>query len=93
MKPALRTITLDHANDVLERADKLDDAVSNLRAFRSLLEDLNARTSIDLPPLDLPPQQVRAIEMVRLVSFDLQLLSSWRYLIPRGATVRALVKL
>jgi hypothetical protein len=65
MKPALRTITLDHANDVLERADKLDDAVSNLRAFRSLLEDLNARTSIDLPPLDLPPQQVRAIEMVR----------------------------
>jgi hypothetical protein len=56
---------LDRANDVLERADTLDDAVSNLQAFRSLLEDLNDRTSLDLPPLDLPQQQVRAIEMVR----------------------------
>jgi hypothetical protein len=51
---------LDRANDLLERADKLDDAVSNLQAFRSLLEDLNART-----PIDLPPPQVRAIGMVR----------------------------
>jgi hypothetical protein len=56
---------LDPANDLLDRADMLDDAVSNLQAFRSLLEDLNDRTSVDLPPLDLSQQQVRAIEMVR----------------------------
>ena len=51
---------LDRANDLLERADKLDDAVSNLQAFRSLLDDLNART-----PIDLPPPQVQAVGMVR----------------------------
>lgn len=51
---------LDRANDLLERADKLDDAVSNLQAFRSLLKDLNART-----PIDLPSPQVQAIGMVR----------------------------
>jgi hypothetical protein len=55
---------LDRANDLLERADKLDDAVSNLQAFRSLLEDLNART-----PIDLPSPQVQAIGMVRAAIF------------------------
>jgi hypothetical protein len=48
------------ANALLERAAKLDDAVGNLQAFRSLLENLNART-----PVDLPPPQLHAIEMVR----------------------------
>jgi len=56
---------LDRANDILERADTLNDAVSNLQAFRRLLEDLNDRTSVDLPALDLPQQQVQAIVMVR----------------------------
>jgi hypothetical protein len=51
---------LDRANDLLERVDKLDEAVSNLQAFRSLSEDLNART-----PINLPPQQTEAIGMVR----------------------------
>jgi AbiU2 len=39
--------------------------VSNLQAFRGLLEDLNGRSAVDLPPLVLPQQQVQAIEMVR----------------------------
>jgi hypothetical protein len=56
---------LDRANDLLERTDTLDHAVSNLQAFRSLLEDLNGRSSVDLPPLDVPHPQVWAIEMVR----------------------------
>jgi hypothetical protein len=51
---------LDRANDLLEAADKLDVAVANLQAFRCLLEDLNARTSIDLPQA-----QVHAVGMVR----------------------------
>jgi hypothetical protein len=51
---------LDRANDLLEAADKLDDAVANLQAFRCLLKDLNARTKIDLPQA-----QVHAVEMVR----------------------------
>lgn len=56
---------LDRSNEVLERANKLDDALSNLQAFQSLLEDLNGRTSVDLRPLELPQQQVQAIEMMR----------------------------
>jgi hypothetical protein len=51
---------LERANDVLERADMLDGAVSNLQAFRSLLEELNAGS-----PVALPRQQVQAVEMVR----------------------------
>jgi hypothetical protein len=51
---------LDRANDLLEVADKLDDAVANLQAFRCLLEDLNARA-----PIDLPQAQVHAVGMVR----------------------------
>jgi hypothetical protein len=56
---------LDRATDLLERADKLDKAVRELQVFRSLLEDLDARTAIHLPPLELSRQQVEAIHAVR----------------------------
>jgi hypothetical protein len=56
---------LDRATDLLERADKLDQAVSELQVFRSLLEDLDARTPIHLPPLELSRQQVEVIHAVR----------------------------
>lgn len=51
---------LDRANDLIERAGKLDDAFANLHAFRSLLQDLADRC-----PLRLPPEHSAAIEMVR----------------------------
>ena len=51
---------VDRGNDVLERAALLDDAVSDLHAFRSLLEELNNQ-----PTVELPPEQVRAITVVR----------------------------
>ena len=50
----------DRANKVIERACALDEAVINLHAFRSLLDDLSSRS-----PLVLPPEQLRAVEMVR----------------------------
>ena len=49
----------------LEHADKLKKAVSDLQALRSLLEDLDARTAIHLPPLELSHQQGQAITSVR----------------------------
>lgn len=51
---------IDRANDVLERADLLDDAVAELHGYRSLLEDLNRRS-----PVNAPPEHVRAIRLVR----------------------------
>jgi hypothetical protein len=54
------TAMLGRANYVLERADTLDGAVSNLQAYRSLLEEQNARSLVALPR-----QQVQAVEMVR----------------------------
>jgi hypothetical protein len=56
----LDALDRDRADALLERAAKLDGAIGNLQAFRSLLESLNART-----PIGLPPPQVQAIEMVR----------------------------
>ena len=58
-------VMLDRANDLLERANKLDDAVANLQVFRSLLEDLDARTANYLPPLKISRQQKQAIRAVR----------------------------
>jgi hypothetical protein len=51
---------IHRANDVLKRADLLDDAVAELHGYRSLLEDLNCRS-----PVKVPREQVRAIRMVR----------------------------
>jgi hypothetical protein len=51
---------LERANSLLEAADKLDDATANLHAFRSFLENLNART-----PIVLPPPHLQAIAVVR----------------------------
>jgi hypothetical protein len=58
-------VMLDRANDLLERTNKLDDAVCDLQAFRSLLEDLNARSAPHLPPLELSRQQTAAVVAVR----------------------------
>ena len=54
---------LDRANDLLDRVGKLDDAVTNLQAFRSLVEDLNAR--IDLPPLGVDPIRMVQASILR----------------------------
>ena len=51
---------LVRANDVLERAMKLDDAVAELRQHRSMLEDLSAR-----PPIKLARPHVLALAVVR----------------------------
>lgn len=51
---------LDRANDMLERIYKLDDACAALHGFRSLLEDLNARS-----PMELSREQVDAVMIVR----------------------------
>ena len=51
---------VDRANDVLERAELIDDGFSDLHAYRSLLLELNRRL-----PIELPPEQVRAISIVR----------------------------
>ena len=51
---------LDRANDMLERIYKLDDACATLHGFRSLLEDLNSRS-----PIELSREQVHAVTIVR----------------------------
>jgi hypothetical protein len=41
---------LDRANDLIERASKLDDAVANLQAFRGFVEGLDRRCPIPFSP-------------------------------------------
>jgi hypothetical protein len=54
------TDVIDRVNDVLERLYKLDDALSTLHGFRSLLEDLNS-----LSPIPLPRGQLHVVATVR----------------------------
>lgn len=51
---------LERANDVLDRAMKLDDAVAELRGYRSMLENLNSRS-----PIKLARPHVQALAVVR----------------------------
>jgi len=53
-------MTIDKANDFLDRVEKLDDATSQLLAFRHLLSDLNTRL-----PLTLSRSQTNVIGNVR----------------------------
>jgi hypothetical protein len=53
---------LDRANDLIGRASKLDDAVTNMQAFRGLLEELDRRCPIPYSP------HLDAIRMVRAAS-------------------------
>ena len=51
---------LDRANDLLSCIYRLDDACAILHGFRSLLEDLNSRS-----PIELSREQVDAVAIVR----------------------------
>jgi hypothetical protein len=67
---------LDRANDLIERADKLADAVANLRAFRGFVEELDHRSPIPFGPHRDAIRTVRAACLRSAVALVVAVLDS-----------------
>ncbi|HXC88705.1 MAG TPA: hypothetical protein VNV18_00945 [Stellaceae bacterium] len=69
---------LKRADDLIDRAGKLDDAVANLRAFRSLVEELDRRGPIPFSPHLGPIRIVRAASLRSTIALIIAILDGKR---------------
>ena len=67
---------LKKANDLIDRADKLDGALANLHAFRSLVEELDRRCPIPFSPHLGPIRTVLAASLLSTIALIIAILDS-----------------